>query len=383
MMLPYYIPTWADAKSNFIKKSETLLQVEFKQSGGQLHIYGADRPDLMRGPNPMGVVLDEFSVQKPQVWEEIVQPIMRANPRAWCWFLFTPRGKNHAYQVFNHGLEERNGEWKAWRMTVMESNIFKPDQIEATRQTSTAATFAQEYMTEFLEGEGSVFRNVRASMTALVEEPKPDRLYVCGVDIAKHHDYTVIAVYDRMDNRQVYQDRFNKIDWVFQKARIKAISDKFNRALVVIDGTGIGDPVVDDLQRAGVPILSFKFTSETKKDLIEKLSISIEQGHIKMLNREDTAFEFDNFSYTQAVDSLGRPTGRITYGAPEGFFDDIVIAHGLAVWNLYEKIQEKIPQKSEIRKDMERRVKLSIANQSQHEGWGEYTQEWTEWVGDG
>src|SRR3990167_4121599 len=152
-MFPQYIPEWGNAKSDFLKKSETELRVDFKASGGQIHVYGADRPDLMRGPNPLGIVLDEFAVQKPQVWEEIIQPIMRSNPNAWCWFLFTPRGKNHAFKVFQYGLEERNSEWKSWKMNVNESGIFAPDQIIAMKTTSTAATFSQEYMCEFLEGE--------------------------------------------------------------------------------------------------------------------------------------------------------------------------------------------------------------------------------------
>ena len=40
-----------------------------------------------------------------------------------------------------------------------------------------------------------------------------------GVDLAKYQDYTVIAVYDRANNSQVYQDRFNKLDWPFKEKK--------------------------------------------------------------------------------------------------------------------------------------------------------------------
>jgi hypothetical protein len=53
-----------------------------------------------------------------------------------------------------------------------------------------------------------------------------------------------------------------------------------------------------------------------------------------MLNLEQTAFEFDNFSY-----ELG-PTGKIRYSAPSGFNDDIVMAHALAVWSLQPLYKE-------------------------------------------
>lgn len=38
--------------------------------------------------------------------------------------------------------------------------------------------------------------------------------------------------------------------------------------------------------------------------------------------------EFDNFSY-----EIG-PSGRVFYQAREGYHDDIVISHALAVWDL-------------------------------------------------
>ena len=45
-----------------------------------------------------------------------------------------------------------------------------------------------------------------------------------GVDLAKYQDYTVIAVYDRANNSQVYQDRFNKLDWLLSKEKNKGNS---------------------------------------------------------------------------------------------------------------------------------------------------------------
>ena len=54
-----------------------------------------------------------------------------------------------------------------------------------------------------------------------------------------------------------------------------AISKHYNNALVMIDATGIGDPIVDDLLRAGVPVEPIKITEMSKKELIEKLSICI------------------------------------------------------------------------------------------------------------
>lgn len=363
-MLPNYIPDWNNPKSSLIKKSETQLMVTFKNSGGQLYIYGADRPELMRGPNPMGVVLDEFSVQKREVWDEVVQPIMRANPDAWCWFLFTPRGKNHAFEVFQYGKEERDGEWKSWEMDIYTSGIFEKQQIDNLKTTSLEQTFNQEYLCQFLEGEGSVFRGVKDVMTATPEKPNTKHIYVMGVDLAKVQDYTVIVVYDRKTNKQVYQNRFQTIEWPFQKKRIIDISRHYNNALTVVDATGLGDPIADDLMRAGVPVEPYKITPQTKKDMIEKLSIWIEQGKIEMLPIEETGFEFDNFSYDISI------TGKVRYHAIEGFHDDIVIAHGLAVSQLQPLIVKKPrPEINVVSQAYKRAVKRY---ENPEDPWSEY-----------
>lgn len=327
-MFPQYIPDWHNPSSTFIKKRETELRIDFLHSGGQIYVFGADRPDLMRGPNPFGVVLDEFSVQKPEVWFEVIQPIMRANPQAFCWFLFTPRGKNHAFTVFQNGLRG-DDEWKSWILKANESGVFTPEQLENARRDMPESTFNQELMCEFLEGEGAVFRHVRDIAKAVPKKPEPGHNYVMGVDIAKLQDFTVLTIYDRANNCQVYQDRFQTLEWPFQKKRLIETARHYNNSLMVVDATGIGDPIVDDLMRSGCAVKPFKITHQSKKEMIEKLSIWIEQRKIQILPIQETLFEFDNFAYEVSV------TGVVRYGAPQGFHDDIVISHALAVSELF------------------------------------------------
>lgn len=356
-MFPQYIPDWNNPNSTLIKRKETELRVDFKSSGGQIYVFGSDRPDLMRGPNPQGVVLDEFAYMKPQVWDDIIQPIMRANPKAWCWFISTPAGKNHFFRVFQFG-QRKDTEWKSWQLTINDSGIFTPEQIRNAERESLPQAWQQEYLCDFLEGEGSVFRGVREVMRAIPEKPQEGHQYVMGVDLAKHKDYTVIAVYDRANNAQVYQERFNQLEYVFQKVKIKEISKHYNNASIVIDSTGLGEPIYDDLSRANIPVQGIKITQPLKKDLVEKLSQWIQMKRIRMLPIEETTFEFDNFRY-----EVG-PTGLLKYGAPEGFNDDIVIAHALAIWSLTPLYIERAePGKTRIQQEYERRMRLQYGEQ--------------------
>lgn len=327
-MMPSMLPGWNLPKNPFYQKNVSDLSVRFSK-GGVLYIKGGDRPDLLRGPNPYGVVIDEYSAQDKRIWTEIIQPLYFINPEMFVYFLFTPRGKNHAFDIHQQGLTNPE-QILISDLNIYQSGALTPEAIEAIKHDPTMSemSFNQEFMCQFLEGEGSVFRHVRQIAGAKQEDPKQGHIYVMGVDLGKSHDYTVISVYDRSNNFQVYQDRFNQLEWPYQKAKIAAISSKYNNALVILDTTGLGAPIFDDLSRAGVPVQAFGFTNATKKQIIEKLSIYIEQKYLRIIPLVDTLNEFDSYEYEYTK------SGLVSYNARPGTHDDIVIAHALAVSEL-------------------------------------------------
>ncbi len=308
------------------KRNDSELVLTFT-NGSVMQLMGADNPDTLRGAGPVGVVLDEFATMKFEAWQ-IIEPILRAND-GWAWFIGTPKGKNHLYEFYNRGLQGHK-DWKSFFLTADKSGLFTPEQLSETQKSMTQKMFSQEMMCDFLETEGTVFRSVREAMTSHVETPKSGHLYVIGCDLAKVTDFTALTVYDRIHNNQVYQEKFHTIEWPFQKQKIFALSKHYNNALVELDATGLGDPIADDLIRIGIPVDPFKITEQTKKELIEKLSIWIEQKKCLLLPLNETLEEFDNFSY-----EIG-PTGRIRYQARQGFHDDTVISHALAIHALHE-----------------------------------------------
>lgn len=373
----HLFPTYAEAKDavwrdpqmlfNMIpeklveRTNESELIVYFK-NGSMYQLKGADDPDALRGAGPVGLILDEFAMMKYESWQ-VLEPILRANG-GWAWFIGTPKGRNHLYDFYIRG-QKGDPEWKSWILRASTSGVIHPEQLLKSKQTQPQAMYNQEYECEFLEGAGQVFRGVRDVCTAVPKPPETNHLYVMGVDLAKVTDYTVIAVYDRATNAQVYQDRFQTLEWPFQKEKIKAIAEKYNKALVVLDATGVGDPIADDLARFGVNVEPFKISEISKKELIEKLSIWIDQRRIRMFNSEAILYEFDNFSY-----EIGS-TGKIRYGAKEGYHDDIVMAHALAVWSL----QPIIPPVREIPYSPIKQRLLRLTKQNEREDSWDYLPE--------
>ena len=81
---------------------------------------------------------------------------------------------------------------------------------------------------------------------------------------AKYNDWTVIIGLSE-NNEVVYFDRFQN-DWGMTLQKIKRVVGN-NPAYV--DSTGVGDPIVEQLQRDLPRVKGFKFTSQSKQQLIE------------------------------------------------------------------------------------------------------------------
>jgi hypothetical protein len=94
---------WLDGEPN---KTEMLIRVKAlpgQPAGSIWKLAGADDPDSLRGLNPIGVVLSEYSEHDKRVWEEVISPIMNEND-GWVIFNFTPKGKNHAWDIYQTAL---------------------------------------------------------------------------------------------------------------------------------------------------------------------------------------------------------------------------------------------------------------------------------------
>ena len=83
--------------------------------------------------------------------------------------------------------------------------------------------YRQEVLAQFLEDVGSVFRGVDRIVEGGFELPQLSKKYVMGGDLAKLEDFTVLIVLD-IDGHLVAFDRFNELDWVFQRKRIVQLS---------------------------------------------------------------------------------------------------------------------------------------------------------------
>lgn len=308
-----------------ITKHQTEMKMTFDI--GTIEFKSAEREDEgLRGAGLDGCVVDEASRVSKKSWEQGIRPAL-ADKLGLGIFISTPKGRNWFYDIFLLGKQGKDG-FKSWQHPTFSNPYFPQSEWEVIKKTTPQMILKQEYEADFLEDEATVFKNVEKCLRGTFEDYIDGEYYTIGIDLGRTEDFTVATVLRNKTAQVVYLGRMNKVDWAVQKEFIKGVAKMYPRHIAYIDSTGLGDPIEDDLRRAGVNTSSYKFTNESKQAIIEQLIVAIEQGLIGIPDNQDTQFlidEIKSFGYEML------PSGRVRYEAPSGLHDDGVISLGLAV----------------------------------------------------
>jgi hypothetical protein len=328
-------------------------RVEWRSKIGTSRIWflSADNPDNIRGFGFQGIVIDEAAAIPVSVWHYVLRPTI-AQTLGWAVFVSTPKGRNWFYDLYTRGLDPGEKDYASFSFPSKASPYFPAKEWEEAKRTLPADVFRQEYEAEFLEDSAGVFRNIDGCLfdpAALsLEQGAPSRNVIIGCDVAKHTDWTVLIAMDAETGRCFDMERFNHLDWPIQKERILAFAFK-HRGRIVLDATGVGDPIYDDLKRVWPDIEGFKFTSSSKTALVQRLIVAVEQRRVSWpgTGRESRSQNPESRMGTINTDGRGSdwdvltaemrryeyaisPSGGITYDAPSGYHDDCVMALALA-----------------------------------------------------
>ena len=133
-----------------IRTNNSEMLIEF-ENGSIFQVIGTDKIDSIVGSNPLGCVFSEYALQNPAAWD-FLRPILAENG-GWAIFNFTPRGKNHGYNLFKmaQGDPER---WFSQVLTVKDTGAIPESVLEQERREIVAkdgndAFYQQEYMCSF------------------------------------------------------------------------------------------------------------------------------------------------------------------------------------------------------------------------------------------
>ena len=315
----YITPTYKLAKTFFEKlatlipfpanKSELIIQFP---TGGTVEFFTGERLDNLRGRKFHFVVVDEasFIPNLEDGWLNSIRPTL-TDYKGKALFLSTPKGKNYFYSLFM----KNDGDWKSFKFTTYDNPYIDRNEIDDARSQLPSAVFEQEYMANPMENASNPFgtNHINDCVTNLSSKVTK----FIGIDLAKSFDYTVIIGLDEYGHVS-YFDRF-QVDWKQTKEKILTL----NRSIpILIDSTGVGDAITEDLQRHFQNMTGFKYTSQSKQQLMELLASTIQQKQIGfpegVIKEELEVFEYQFTS------------SGVRYNAPSGFHDDCVNALALA-----------------------------------------------------
>ena len=130
--------------------NETELRADFP-NGGRLMLLSAENPDALRGIYLDECIFDEFGMQNPRVWGEVVRPALSDRQGSAC-FLGTPAGHNHFFDLLDTArgqIAEGSEDWYFKICKASETGIVKPEELDAAKAQMTPEQYEQEYECSF------------------------------------------------------------------------------------------------------------------------------------------------------------------------------------------------------------------------------------------
>lgn len=345
-------------------------------SGAMLWFKSGDNADALYGEDVYAALIDEASRVKEDCFYAIRSTLTATNGDLRCvgnvkgrknWF-YTLSRKAEAEMIEQPDASKRRMHYsKITAADAVAAGVITADEVEDARQTLPHNVFRELYYAEPADDTGNPFgaEHIRACTVAGLA-PGPAVAY--GVDIAKSQDWFVVIGLNEAGGVCLFE-RWQRIPW--------GVSIEKTRALVgedapsFVDSTGLGDPVLEQLQAGQGNFTGYLFSPTGKQKLMEGLAVSIQRHEITFpdgfIRQELETFEYE---FTR--------TG-VRYSAMEGLHDDCVCALALArqAWattapgqnmiKFYELLATASKPKGEVKAEVDQRkpaneFELEVAN---------------------
>lgn len=259
------------------------------EHGGEsiIQLMGWQTIDTIRGTHQDVVIYDETQLLGDffSYHNTAVMPTM-ATTKGRRYYLFTPLGFNHAYELAETAKVNPN-----WYYTEADWTQFKHidfDFIENEKVRMTEAEFGQEYECKFIKPDGLVlneFDNEVHVFKGNVEDRigQLNSRVLCGLDFGYGSGNTAIIkahVVDGEDGKPIYYltEEVYKRGLDLQTNQIGEIIAKMRPQIVHADGA---DPTrVNDLAKHNLPIEPVQKFNNYKAGLISRVNQAIKQNRV-------------------------------------------------------------------------------------------------------
>ncbi len=298
--------------ANTTKKTLTLVTI-----GTVITFKSAEKPDNLFGEDVYAAVFDEASRGRQESWHALRSTLTFT--KGACRFIGNVKGRKNWFYLLAHKAKEGEAGHAYFRIVAqdaVDAGVLDAKEIEDARRDLPEQVFRELYLAIPSDDGGNPFG--LAAIASNISPVSSGVPAVWGWDLAKSVDWTVGIALDQAG----YVCRFERFQqpWDSTMTRIIAAT---GRTPALVDSTGVGDPIVEMMQkRIGTQFEGYHFTGPSKQKLMEALAVAI-QGHELTYPDGPIRDELDEFEYEYTR------TG-VRYTAPEGYHDDCVCALALA-----------------------------------------------------
>ena len=332
----YFFPVLRKLPNKYWRWRQQKKELEI--CGHKLDMRSADRPELIEGFAYKFMMLNEAGIilRKEYLYYNAILPMtLDFNPDFYIGG--TPKGKGLFHELAVKAQDPMNEDQEFFHFTSFDNPYLTQKDVEELTKEIPKSVQEQEVYAKFLEDTSTVFKNLLECAKAIPQPPVKGKRYYLGADIARVVDFTVITVVDE-DGNQVYMERFNILDWKVQREKIRYVSEIYNNAQVWLDATSMGgDMMYEDLRDLNLDVQPYKFTNESKKQLIHALMIALEREKIRIFSKDDANGKVQ-FNEMVIFEFEVTASGLIRYQAPEGYHDDCVFALALANMGMQQDV---------------------------------------------
>ena len=190
---------WKDLKNIGIEYGVEVRESEktiITTTGGSVSIRSADNPDRMRGSGLDFAVLDEYAFMKPNVWAEIVRPMLSIS-RGGALFISTPKGFNHFEEIYNVAGER--DDWERWNFPTSVNPLISEEELQSAKEEIGSYLYSQEYLAQFVEFSGGIFQDTWFKRYRSEEVTEYDK-----------DGYLITRNKIQLPNEEVYEDELSK-----------------------------------------------------------------------------------------------------------------------------------------------------------------------------
>ncbi len=313
-------------------------------SGSTLSFHSGDRPDTIPGEDCHGVIIDEASRVKEDVYNATLSTVLAT--RGWILAISTPRGKNWFYQECKKGWEETPGYWFA-RFTSAANPTMDRKTLADTERAMPKFVYDEMVMAKFISSATGTFPDLMACSTGTLPRNAPEegRQYIIAMDVGKIRDNNVITIWDALDGALVHWAIATGRDYSLIIEDVSYLSKLWNDAPCIIERNGPGEPIIDTLKARGVPMVTgpqgepgHTTTAGNKPLLVHQWSMALRNGEPMLPSPArfpELHTEHANFEYSIS------PAGNWTFEAATGHHDDIVMSCLLGWWAITNYAQPK------------------------------------------